>query len=127
MSKDKYVLKLTTLSNVSYDLIIQLTRITIFSSKDLYDFYCMTARFPTIEEINIASKMGFRALYDMIKLTSSEKVKPNIFLIYHDNEAFLTTWFEFQSMYTDGMIVFDFLNETFYNGKECKEIEHDVL
>lgn len=69
MEKEKYALKLSVISNVSYELITQITRITIFSSKDLYDFYCMATRFPTIEEMNTALNIGVENLYTMIKLS----------------------------------------------------------
>ena len=49
------------------------------------------------------------------------------YLIYHDNEAFLTDYFEIESMYTGGMIVFDLGNGIFYDGKEWKKIEEDSL
>lgn len=67
MNRDEYALKLSTLSNVCYDFIIQLTGVTVFSSKDLYDFYCMTGRFPTIEEMDVAFRIGDRDLYIMTK------------------------------------------------------------
>lgn len=69
MEKEKYALKLFVISNVSYEFITQITRITIFSSKDLYDFYCMATRFPTIEEMNTALNIGVENLYTMIKLS----------------------------------------------------------
>lgn len=69
MEKEKYALKLSVISNVSYEFITQITRITIFSSKDLYDFYCMATRFPTIEEMNTALNIGVENLYTMIKLS----------------------------------------------------------
>lgn len=67
MNGNEYALKLSTLSNVCYDFIIQLTGVTVFSSKDLYDFYCMTGRFPTIEEMDAAFRIGDRDLYIMTK------------------------------------------------------------
>lgn len=69
MEKEEYALKLSVISNVSYDLIIQITRITVFSSRDLYDFYCMAMRFPTIEEMNTALNIGVGNLYTMIKFS----------------------------------------------------------
>lgn len=69
MEKEKYALKLSVISNVSYEFIIQIARITVFSSKDLYDFYCMAIRFPTIEEMNTALNIGVGNLYTMIKLS----------------------------------------------------------
>lgn len=69
MEKEEYALKLSVISNVSYEFIIQLTRITSFSSTDLYDFYCMAMRFPTIEEMNTAFNIGVGPLYTMIKLS----------------------------------------------------------
>lgn len=39
MEEEKYALKLSVISNVSYEFIVQITRITVFSSKDLYDFF----------------------------------------------------------------------------------------
>lgn len=73
MEKEEYALKLSAISNVSYGFIIQITRISVFSSKDLYDFYCMTMRFPTIEEMDTAFSVGAGYLYTMIK--SSLKTK----------------------------------------------------
>lgn len=72
---NEYTSRLSMLSNVSYDFIMELTKSTVFSSEDLYHFYCMAARFPTIEEMNIAFKIGFRDLYNMINLTNSKPIK----------------------------------------------------
>lgn len=73
MEKEEYALKLSAISNVSYEFIIQISRITVFSSKDLYDFYCMAMRFPTIEEMDVASSVGARNLYTSIKFSLRNK------------------------------------------------------
>lgn len=72
---NEYTSRLSMLSTVSYDFIIELTKSTVFTSEDLYHFYCMAARFPTIEEMNIAFKIGFRNLYNMMNLTNSKPIK----------------------------------------------------
>lgn len=73
MSPNENAIKLSKISSIPYDLIIEITKITALTSKNLLDFYLMNARFPTVEEMNIASKIGFSALYEITKSTYKRK------------------------------------------------------
>lgn len=63
---DEYTLKLSKLLNISIKSIINYKRTTVFTSKDLYDFYCLTNRIPTSEEISAASRIGAKLLLFII-------------------------------------------------------------
>lgn len=73
MNEDEYALKLSILTNVSCDFIFKITTITVFSSKDLYDFYGMMGRFPTINEMYAAFELGPNNFYTAMKLINKMK------------------------------------------------------
>lgn len=74
MYQDENAIKLSKISSVPYDLIIEITKTTVLSSNDLLEFYSIKGRFPTVEEMNVASKVGFSALYEMTKLIKDYKI-----------------------------------------------------
>ena len=84
MYQDENVTKLSKISSVPYDLIIEITKITVLSSNDLLEFYSMKGRFPTVEEMNVASKVGFSALCEMTKLIKDKMVNKNNYAVYKE-------------------------------------------
>lgn len=50
------------------------------------------------------------------------------YLITQPNEVpFLSKWFSIENNYVAGMIVYDLLNFTYYDGTDLKEINYDHL
>lgn len=50
------------------------------------------------------------------------------YLIYHDQKAFYTDWFEFENHYLPGMVVFDLMRAMFTNdGNQWQDITQDHL
>lgn len=56
--ENKYANELQSISNVNVNLIVSLSRISVFSVLALSEFYKSYCRFPTIEEIDLAGKVG---------------------------------------------------------------------
>lgn len=64
---DEYLYKLSSILDIkTFDIEI-VTYTSVLSSKDLYDFYLMTGRLPTKNEIETANKFGVENLFLLYK------------------------------------------------------------
>lgn len=61
-NQDESIHRLSNLLGIDYSLIMNICKIASLSPEDLLDFYLCTARLPTIQEIDYASKVGFSFL-----------------------------------------------------------------
>lgn len=43
------------------------------------------------------------------------------------DEPFFTDWFDIENHYIDGMVVYDLINQEYYDGKHTLEIIEDSL
>lgn len=66
---DESALKLSVLSNVDYSMVINICKFTPLTTKNLLDFYLLTARFPTIQEFDYACRFGFSLLITLHTMT----------------------------------------------------------
>ncbi len=64
---DEYLYKLSSILDIKTSDIEIVTDTSVLSSKDLYDFYLMTGRFPTKNEIETANKFGVENLFLLYK------------------------------------------------------------
>lgn len=85
---DKSAHKLSVLSNVDYSMIINICKFTPLTSTNLLDFYLLTARFPTIQELDYACRYGPSLLIALTMVRRSrEEMLPSKTSMYVDIDS----------------------------------------